>query len=69
MDNWLVAQVIKFEYRVKVGNEKCGVNVYQTSKAVWIAAGSYKGEAIECKAHRESTALKRWMDAARTREC
>ncbi|HEX4761793.1 MAG TPA: hypothetical protein VFU87_03260 [Sphingomicrobium sp.] len=52
------------ERQVMVWDEPYRVAVYQQSKAVWIAVGMYKGERIETKDRTESTALKRWKEAA-----
>lgn len=43
------------------------VEVHQQSKSVWIAVGEYMGARIETKDRTESTALKRWIEAARYR--
>jgi hypothetical protein len=48
-----------------IWDEPHEVQVYQSSKSVWIAVGEYMGERIEVKDRSESTALKRWKDAAR----
>ena len=41
-----------------------GVTVYQRSKTVWVAAGSYRGRHFEVKARSPATALTLWMEAA-----
>jgi hypothetical protein len=43
------------------------LETYQRSKSVWIAVGDYMGERLEAKDRSESTAIKRWVEAARYR--
>lgn len=50
---------------VRVWNVDVEVNVYQKSKSVWIAVGTYLGHQIEVKARSDSSALALWRDAAR----
>lgn len=52
------------ERQVMVWDKPCRVAVYQTSKSVWVAVGTYLGERIETKDRSEATALKRWKEAA-----
>jgi len=53
------------ERTVRVWNEDVKVNVYQKSKSVWIAVGSYLGHHIEVKSRSANSALALWRDAAR----
>ncbi len=55
------------ERRVIVCGKPCRVAVYQESEAVWIAVGMYRDERIEAKDGSETTALKRWREAATSR--
>jgi hypothetical protein len=55
------------DYPVTVWGERCTVTVYQKSKSVWIAVGTYMGERIECKDQSLGSAIKRWQEAARFR--
>jgi len=52
---------------VEVWGTRYPVSVDQRSKSVWVAVGDYMGERIETKGKSESTALKRWGEAARYR--
>lgn len=49
---------------VEVWGKKYEITVHQKSKSVWIARGEYMGEQIETKDSSESTAIKRWKEAA-----
>ena len=42
-----------------------GITIYQRSKTVWIAAGSYRGRDFEVKGRSPAIALAVWMAAAR----
>jgi hypothetical protein len=53
------------EHNVTVWGETFTVTVYQKSKSVWIAVGTYLGERIETKDASAGSALKRWTEAAR----
>lgn len=53
------------EHTVQVWNQPQQVIVYQKSKSVWIAVGTYLGERIEVKGRTESQALGSWREAAR----
>jgi hypothetical protein len=55
------------QHRVEVWDVPHTIMVYQKSKAVWLAVGDYMGRSIEVKAHNESSAVKRWIEAARSR--
>lgn len=55
------------EHVVTVWDKHYKVDVYQQSKSVWIAVGDYEGERVETKDRSQSTALKRWKEAARYR--
>lgn len=50
---------------VRVWNVDVEVNVYQKSKSVWIAVGTYLGQSIEVKGRSASSALALWRDTAR----
>lgn len=50
---------------VKVWGENVEISVYQKSKAVWIATGSYLGKHYETKGQSENQAAKAWAEAAR----
>lgn len=41
------------------------VTVYQKSKSVWIAVGTYMGERLESKGSSEASASAHWIAAAR----
>jgi hypothetical protein len=53
------------QHIVKVWDKPHTVAVDQKSKSVWIAVGDYMGEQITVQDRSESTALKRWREAAR----
>jgi len=53
------------EHTVQVWNQPQQVTVYQKSKSVWIAVGTYMGERVEVKGRTESQALGSWREAAR----
>ena len=53
------------EHTVQVWNQPQQVTVYQKSKSVWIAVGTYLGERVEVKGRTESQALGQWREAAR----
>ena len=50
---------------VTVWDKPHEVTVYQKSKSVWIATGTYMGESLQTQDASEGTALKRWREAAR----
>ena len=50
---------------VRAWNEDVKVNVYQKSKSVWVAVGTYQGHHIEMKGRSASSALALWRDAVR----
>jgi hypothetical protein len=56
---------IQREHLVTVHGTPCTLIVYQRSKSVWIAVGYYMDERIETKDSRESTAIRRWIEAAK----
>lgn len=41
------------------------ISVYQKSKSVWIAVGTYMGERVESKGTSESSAAAHWAAAAK----
>jgi hypothetical protein len=51
-------------HRVLVWGKPVEVEVYQRSKSVWIATGSYMGEHLETKSQSPGSALRLWKDAA-----
>jgi hypothetical protein len=53
------------EHTVQVWNQPQQVTVYQKSRSVWVAVGTYMGERIEVKGRTESQALGSWREAAR----
>ncbi|MCP1375200.1 hypothetical protein [Dyella lutea] len=53
------------EHTVQVWNQPQQLTVYQKSKSVWVAVGTYMGERIEVKGRTESQALGSWREAAR----
>jgi len=56
-----------FRHGVTVWGKTYEVTVSQQSKTVWRADGDYGGESISVTDRSQSTALKRWMEAARYR--
>ena len=55
------------EHTVQVWGTSQKVTVYQKSKSVWIATGSYLGENIQTQGRSEMQALASWREAARYR--
>lgn len=55
------------ETKVEVWGQLVPVSVYQRSKSVWIATGTYLDHHIETKDSSANTALLRWKEAARYR--
>ena len=53
------------ERTVEVWGKRVSVTVYQKSKSVWEAVGQYMDETIRTTDRSESTALKRWQEAAK----
>ncbi len=53
------------QHTVYVWEKPQVISVYQKSKTVWIAAGEYMGKPIEVKGRSKSSAIKRWLEAAR----
>lgn len=53
------------ERTVRVWNEDVEVSVYQTSKSVWVAVGTYLGHHIEVTSRSASSVVALWRDAAR----
>ncbi len=49
---------------VYVWEEPQKVDVYQKSKTVWIAVGTYMGKRIEVNGRSENAAITHWQDAA-----
>jgi hypothetical protein len=52
---------------VKVWGKQHAVEVYQKSKAVWVATGDYMGKTIRTQDRSEGSALQRWREAAEYR--
>lgn len=50
---------------VEVWGERVEITVYQKSKTVWIATGTYLGKHHEAKSSSAGSAAKLWADAAR----
>lgn len=55
------------ERTVEVWGKRVTVTVYQKSKSVWIASGTYLGQYIETKDCCAGATLLRWKEAARYR--
>lgn len=53
------------ERTVKIHNEDITISVYQTSKSVWVASGTYMDQSFQTKGRTSSSAVKLWIDAAR----
>jgi hypothetical protein len=53
------------EITVDVWGKPQIISVYQKSKTIWIAVGTYMGRTIETKGSSASAAAKHWQDAAR----
>ena len=51
--------------RVTVWGDRVEIDVYQKSKTVWIARGSYKGRYHEVKRSTPGAAAKAWAAAAK----
>lgn len=52
------------EYTVTVWGTKVEVSVYQKSKSVWVATGTYHDEHIEVTNRSASSALSLWRKTA-----
>ncbi len=50
---------------VRVWGREVEVEIYQKSKTVWIASGTYLGHHIEVKGRSANSALNLWRGAAR----
>jgi len=53
------------EHTVQVWNTPQKVTVYQKSKSVWVAVGTYMGEHVEVTGRTETQAIGSWREAAR----
>jgi hypothetical protein len=51
-------------YDLAILGEECRVTVIQTSKTVWKASGSIKGQFLSFKGRSENLALSKWKSAA-----
>jgi len=58
-------QAAKMKEQVIVWGEKVEIEVYQKSKSVWIASGTYKGKPYEVKWATPGAAVKGWRETAR----
>jgi hypothetical protein len=76
MSQWLTAKEFieltgyktsRRQISVTVWGKAYEVKVYQKSKGVWEAAGSYEGESISVPGSSESSAIRHWEEAARYR--
>lgn len=47
--------------------ETCQVHVYQRSKTVWIASGTFQGQPLQQRGRSEAAAVKAWKDIAEFR--
>lgn len=52
------------DVKVRVWGHEIEISVYQKSKSVWIAAGSYMDQFIEVKGSSAGSATKAWASAA-----
>ena len=50
---------------VTVWDRQYEISVYQKSKSVWVAVGTYEGQHIEVKGRSQSQAVSSWREAAR----
>ena len=55
------------DHTVSVWGQEIEIHVYQKSKTVWVATGTYMGEHLEVKGSSRGSALKGWIAAARYR--
>ena len=55
------------ELTVTVWNTQVMIDVYQSSKSIWVAVGEYHGERIEVKGKTQTQAVSSWREAARYR--
>lgn len=53
------------EVSVQVWNDTVTIHVYQRSKSVWIAVGTYMEHRIEVKRQTQGAAISGWRDAAK----
>jgi hypothetical protein len=52
---------------IEIRGEQVPVELFQQSKTVWVAKGTYMGEYHEAKDSTPGAALKRWKEAAYSR--
>lgn len=57
--------MLREDQTVLVWGKEYEITVYQKSKSVWIATGSYEGHHIETKSSSPGSARKLWADAAK----
>ncbi len=55
------------DHKVSVWGQEIVIHVYQKSKSVWIASGTYMDEHLDVKRSTRGAAIKGWIDAARYR--
>jgi hypothetical protein len=60
--------MISSKLPVKVWGTTQEVDVYQKSKAVWIAVGEYMGQHIEAKGRTQMQAVTSWRKVARGKD-
>lgn len=53
------------EHIVQVWDRPYQITVYQKSKSVWVAVGTYMDQRVEVKGRSESQAIASWRAAAR----
>jgi len=56
---------IRLQKTVVVWGDRVEIIVYQKSKSVWIATGTYLGRSFDVKASTSGSAAKLWADAAK----
>lgn len=53
------------DVKVEVWGRQVTISIYQRSKSVWIATGTYLDQTIEVKRPTSGAAVKGWVDAAK----
>jgi hypothetical protein len=56
---------VERKHKVEVWGQPQEVTVYQKSKTVWMAVGTYHGKTITAKGSTSGSAIKTWIDAAK----
>ena len=54
-------------HSVEAYPETCQVHVYQRSKTVWVATGTFMGEPLQQTGRSEQSAVNKWKDVAEWR--